>query len=535
MNNLKIGGRLTVAFGFVILLLIGVAAVAMIRLSDFSQSVEQLVHETYVKSELAHQIKDAANLAARNLRNAVISRSDDEATQYLDKIAQTRSSNAAAVEKLGALIHFERGRQLFDDMKAAQARYVAARAKIIDLIRQGHKDEARDAMFGELRTEQNAYFNALDGLVKFQADLMIQSGEEDISASRTAALMITALGVAAIALATVCGWWITRSVAQPARAALDSANRVAQGDLTSHIEATSNDEMGQLMRALQTMNASLLRTIGGVRNGIDAISAAAEQISSENTALAARTEEQAASLEQTAASMTQLTETVKQNTDNARQANLLATGASDIADTGHTAVQEMVDTIGRVNDGAAKISEITGLIEGIAFQTNILALNAAVEAARAGEQGRGFAVVASEVRMLAQRSSAAAKEIKELIETSVTLIQDGSRQAGKVGATVEEIKQAVRNVSAIVAEISSASEQQTGGIEQVHSAISHIDRTTQQNTALVEEAAAAAVSLEEQAHTLRAAISVFKVDDRGPVQQHAQGMRSPTRMKLLSR
>ena len=389
------------------------------------------------------------------------------------------------------------------------------RAKVIDLIEQGRKDEARDATFGELRTEQNAYFDALDKVVKFQSELMTQSGDEAVADAHTAALVIIALAAAAAALATVCGWLITRSVTKPVREAVDSANRVAHGDLTSHIEAKANDEMGQLMRALQAMNASLVRTIGGVRNGIEAIAAAAEQISSENTELAGRTEEQAASLEQTAASMTQLTETVTQNTGNAHQAKLLATDASAIADTGYAAVQAMVDTIGRVNDSAAKISEITGLIEGIAFQTNILALNAAVEAARAGEQGRGFAVVASEVRTLAQRSSAAAKEIKALIETSVAMNQAGARQASAVGSTVEKINRAVKNVSAIIAEISTASEQQSAGIEQVHSAIGQMDHVTQQNAALVEEAAAVARSLEEQAVGLNVAISVFKIDARG--------------------
>ena len=514
MRNLKISARLTVGFGFVITLLIGISLFAVVEINASKYRIQQMAEETYLKSELAHQLKDNTNLSARNLRNALLSRSTEEARQYLQKIEDTRTSNAAVMEKLGALIHSQQGRLLFDGMKAHQVSYVAARAKVIGLIVQGRKEEATDAMFGELRKEQAAYFDAQDKVVRFQADLMIESSKGAVVTARTAVLVIAALATAAIVLATVCAWWITRSVTGPALKAVESASRIAQGDLTLQIEAKTNDEMGQLMRALETMNASLISTVSGVRSGIEAINSAAERISSENTALAGRTEEQAASLEQSAASMTQLTDMVKQNADNARLANSVAVDASSIADMGQIVVREMIETIDKVNERASKISEITGVIEGIAFQTNILALNAAVEAARAGEQGRGFAVVASEVRSLAQRSAAAAKEIKVLIETSVGLIQDGARQASEVGERVERIKQAVKHVLEVVAEISAASGQQAAGIDEVHTAISQIDQATQQNAALVEEAAAAARALEEQSVELRAAISVFKVDER---------------------
>jgi methyl-accepting chemotaxis protein len=511
MKNLKISARLSLGFGFVIVLLIGVAALAVIHLGAANGRVQDLVHDKYAKSELAHHIKDNANLSARSLRNAVLAGSTEEAKRYIDAISAVKADNHAMISELDALIRSDEGRALSADMKEQQARYVAERAKVIELLQQGRKDDARDAMFTSLRTVQTAYFNSLDKLVKYQADLMKRTGEETSSAAHTAAVTIAALAAIAIALAVVCTWSITRSVAVPARVAVDSAHRVSSGDLTSHIEATTNDEMGQLMRALQKMNAGLVSMIGGVRNSVEAISAAAGQISSENTALAGRTEQQAASLEQTAASMTQLTETVKQNTDNARQATRLATDASDVAVTGHAAVQAMVQTIGQVNDSAGKISEITGLIEGIAFQTNILALNAAVEAARAGEQGRGFAVVAGEVRTLAQRCAAAAKEIKELIDSSVALIQDGARQAGEVGDTVERIKDVVDKVSAIVTDIAAASEQQSQGIEQVHTAVNQLDQVTQQNAALVEEAAAASQALERQAGELSSAVAMFRL------------------------
>jgi methyl-accepting chemotaxis protein len=513
MNNLKIGVRLASAFGLLIMLLVGISILAAAQLKAASQRSQELVGETYAKVELAHQIKDNANFAARQLRNALLAGNADEVARYLEEVEQVRVKTAPLSQQLDALVRSAEGRRLFDQMKAAQSRYRDVRAKAIDLVKQGQKDAARDLLFGDLRKEQQAFFGALDGVVKHQAERMIQSGNETAAAASNATVTITILAVVATALAVLCGWAITRSVAAPVQAAVASANRVAGGDLTGRIEARTNDEKGQLMRALQKMNASLAQIIGGVRTSVETINSAAQQIASENAALASRTEEQAASLEQTAASMTQLTETVKQNTDNAQQAKTLAANASDIADTGHVAVQDMLDMIDRVNDSATQISEITSLIEGIAFQTNILALNAAVEAARAGEQGRGFAVVAGEVRSLAQRSATAAKEIKQIIETAVGMIQDSSRQAGKVGNSVNEVKQAVRQVLEIVAEISIASQQQTEGIEQVHSAVSQIDLVTQQNAALVEESAAASRSLEEQASELRAAIAVFKVDE----------------------
>ncbi|MEM5388749.1 methyl-accepting chemotaxis protein [Paraburkholderia phymatum] len=516
MNNLKIGVRLSAAFGLLIALLIGISILAATQLRAASQRTQELVTETYVKVDLAHQLKDYANFAARQMRAALLARDADEVTKYLEQVQQTRIKYDPAIKQLDALIRSTEERKLFDEMRAVQLHYRDTRNRVADLTRQGHKDQAIDLSFDDLRKDQQTYFDALDNLVKFQTDLMVQSGNDAAAASRSATLTIAGTALAAIVLGIICSLAITRSVVAPARAAVESANRVAEGDLTVHVEARTHDEMGQLMQALQKMNGRLAQIIGGVRTSVETINSAASQIATENASLANRTEQQAASLEQTAASMTQLTETVKQNADNAHEAKALAADASDIADTGHSAVQEMLGTIGRVNESATEISEITSLIEGIAFQTNILALNAAVEAARAGEQGRGFAVVASEVRSLAQRSSAAAKEIKGIIETSVDMIQDSARQAGEVGASVEKIKLAVRKVLDIVAEISTASEQQTDGIEQVHTAVNQLDHVTQQNATLVEESAAAARSLEEQAIELRTAISIFKVDTRLP-------------------
>ncbi|MGY6126006.1 methyl-accepting chemotaxis protein [Paraburkholderia strydomiana] len=514
MKKLKIGARLGAAFGFVIALLVLICVFAMAELGAAKGRIRELTEQRYAKSEYAHQIKDNAHFSAQNLRNALLSGTAGDADRYMDLIADSRHENQELVGRLDQLILAGDERQLFRSMKERQMKYVAVREEIIDMLKQGRMDEARDATFGELASTQTRYFQALDALVKHQSDRMIRCGNDAELAERNATWTIGALALSAILLSAVCGWSITRSISGPARVAVDSANRVARGDLTSRIDASSSDEMGQLMRALKKMNASLLRAIRGVRGSIESISSAAEQISSENTALAGRTEEQAASLEQTAASMTLLAETVKQTTDSARQANVLASDASQTADTGHAAVKAMIATMDQVSSSASKISEINGLIEGIAFQTNILALNAAVEAARAGEQGRGFAVVAGEVRTLAVRSSVAAKEIKELIQQSVGMIGKSSQQAEEVGAVVSRIKQAVADVSSIVAEISSASAQQAREIQQVHSAIDQMDHVTQQNATLVEEAAAAARSLDQQARELRTAISVFKVEEQ---------------------
>ncbi|MBS0423534.1 MAG: MCP four helix bundle domain-containing protein [Proteobacteria bacterium] len=319
---------------------------------------------------------------------------------------------------------------------------------------------------------------------------------------------VTILGVI---LSIIAGFLLIRAITRPLNEAVSVANAVASGDLTSRIEVNSTNETGRLLQALKAMNDNLLDLVGKVRNSTDSIATASGEIASGNSDLSQRTEEQASSLEETASSMEELTSTVRQNADNARQANQLAVGASEVAKKGGTVVGQVVDTMKSINESSNKIVEIISVIDGIAFQTNILALNAAVEAARAGEQGRGFAVVATEVRTLAQRSAAAAKEIKELINDSVTKVADGTRLVDEAGSTMEEIVTAVKRVTDIMSEISAASQEQSSGIEQVNQAVTQMDEATQQNAALVEEAAAAAESMKEQAQVLTLAVSSFKL------------------------
>ncbi|WP_411881079.1 methyl-accepting chemotaxis protein [Polaromonas sp. YR568] len=402
--------------------------------------------------------------------------------------------------------------KVYDGFKLNWDAYLVEHRKLIELSRANKRDEARALIRG--KSEKS--FDEASGYLDKMVALNIAEGQE---ASRlggvlfgNSRLWIIGLLVGSVALGLGLALFIARAVAGPLMAAVQVAKTVASGDLNSRIEVTSKDETGQLMQALKDMNDSLVGIVGQVRSGTDTIATASSQIAAGNHDLSSRTEEQASSLEETAASMEELTSTVKQNADNARQANQLAVSASGVAVKGGSVVAEVVGTMGAINASSRKIVDIIGVIDGIAFQTNILALNAAVEAARAGEQGRGFAVVAAEVRNLAQRSAAAAKEIKTLIDDSVSKVEEGSSQVAQAGRTMDEIVDSVKRVTDIMAEITAASQEQTSGIEQINQAITQMDQVTQQNAALVEEAAAAASSLQEQAGNLLQVVSVFKLD-----------------------
>ena len=375
-------------------------------------------------------------------------------------------------------------------------------------------DSAR-AVDESVRSIDRAPTKKIDDIVSYiegeSHRLLGAMAEEREAAQRRSAITLLAIVVTTLVLGGVAMTWLARSITHPLNDAIAIAQTVSHGDLSAPIEVRSSDEIGELLDALKNMQDSLAGIVRKVRSGTEAIANASQEIASGNLDLSARTEQQASSLSETAASMGQLTVTVKQNGENANQASTLAGNASAVAARGGEAVAQVIDTMGAINASSRKIVDIIGVIDGIAFQTNILALNAAVEAARAGEQGRGFAVVASEVRNLAQRSAAAAKEIKELINDSVTQVENGSRLVGQAGSTMDDVVASVSGVSTIISDIAVASSAQNEGIDQINLAIAQMDGVTQQNAALVEEAAAAAEAMKQQALNLAEAVSIFKI------------------------
>ena len=399
----------------------------------------------------------------------------------------------------------------------------------IDALKNNNIDEAKRIANGplvELFTPQRDDINDLIKLQLSVAKALYDESQNNYNLSKYISIGAMALGVA---LAAFFGIFLIRAITRPLETSIRIASNVAAGDLTQKIEVNATNEFGQLLQALKNMNTSLVDIVGEVRVGTESIASASGQIAAGNLDLSNRTEAQAGSLEETASAMEELTSTVKQNADNARQANQLAATASEVATKGGAVVSEVVMTMGAINESARKIADIIGVIDGIAFQTNILALNAAVEAARAGEQGRGFAVVATEVRSLAQRSAAAAKEIKLLIDDSVDKVEQGNKQAAQAGTTMNEVVSSVQRVTDIMSEISAASREQSQGIEEVNQAITQMDETTQQNAALVEEAAAAAKSLQDQANHLEELVNKFQLEGG-----HRRTQPSRTPMKTIS-
>jgi methyl-accepting chemotaxis protein len=511
LANLKIAQRLALGFGALCLILVAIQTFSINMLGKVNEGTADLVSRRVPNILATTTVLAEVNDAAIALRNMILSDDPADRQKQLDEIAASRKTALENLDKLRQSVASPAGQALVERMAVANDRYIKGQQDMVVRINGGDEAEMRRYMKVVMRPILGDLKLAVNELLALQVSVASKTASEAQQAFESTRILMIVLAAASLALAGLIGWWITRSITRPIARALEVASTVAAGDLTSRIEVTTTDETGQLLQALKTMNESLVRTVITVRSGTETIATASGEVAAGSLDLSARTEQQAGSLEETASSMEELTSTVKQNADNARQANVLAEAASQVAERGGRVIGDVVGTMDRINSSAGKIADIIGVIDGIAFQTNILALNAAVEAARAGEQGRGFAVVASEVRNLAQRSAAAAKEIKGLIGDSTQAVQAGGKLVGEAGATMQEIVESVRRVTDIMSEISAASVEQTAGIEQINEAITQMDQVTQQNAALVEQAAAASASMQEQAANLTRAVSVFQV------------------------
>jgi methyl-accepting chemotaxis protein len=517
LANMKVGVRLGLGFALVLVLLVMVTVVGLLRMAQIQNRLDHVVSVNNVVTRLVVDMRNNVSERVTSLRTLTLMTDPADMEPELNRFKEQTAKYDALQQKLAdkfALEASSEEKALLAQVKEAQGVAMPAIAKASELYLANNAMEATRVMVKEIRPAQKKWLDALDQLGAMEDKQNTQAqvdAEAAFASARSFMLILLAL---AVGLGVAAAYVITRGLlkqlgGEPGYTAR-IAGSIAEGDLSLAINTKTTDR-GSLLVEMKQMRNSLVDIVSQVRRGTQTITTASREIAAGNVDLSARTELQASSLEKTASAMEELTSTVKQNADNAREANQLAATASDVARKGGEVVSQVVGTMGEINSSASKIADIIGVIDGIAFQTNILALNAAVEAARAGEQGRGFAVVASEVRNLAQRSAAAAKEIKTLIGDSVEKIGRGSKLVGQAGVTMEEVVDSVKRVTDIMSDIAAASAEQSAGIEQVNLSIIEMDGMTQQNAALVEQAAASFQSLQDQAAELQRVVSIFKL------------------------
>ncbi|MFC7516737.1 methyl-accepting chemotaxis protein [Herbaspirillum sp. GCM10030257] len=513
MRSVRIGTRLTIGFSIILIMLVFVVITGNVISARNNHALKVALESANTKITLATDMRSALLQAAIATRNVALQTEVTE-TQREQAIAETEYKRYAALhEKIVAAGLSPAEKAILDNIARINKEMAEPFVQVIGLALLFETEAAAKVLSSTIDPLSRKAMSETNKLVDIQKAYASEVMLATAAASKQLQIKLYLIGAAALVVGMACAWVLTRSITHPLQHAVTLAEKVASGDLTSKVDVIGKDEISNLLTALKHMNGNLYDTISKVRNGTDTIASASTQIAAGNLDLSSRTEQQASSLEETASSMEELTSTVRQNSDNARQANQLAQSASDVAVKGGVVVGQVVDTMTSINTSSKRIVDIIGVIDGIAFQTNILSLNAAVEAARAGEQGRGFAVVATEVRSLAQRSANAAKEIKSLIDASVANVDAGTRLVDEAGVTMGEIVDSVKRVTDIMAEIMAAGQEQTSGIEQINQAISQMDHVTQQNASLVEEAAAAAESLQEQARSLSDVVSAFKLND----------------------
>ena len=512
LTNMRIGSRLGVGFAIVLIMSVIATSFALVNARANAEATKQMMAKPLAKERIVSDWYVLIYSAI--VRTALIARSSDDtlSATFADSISASVKNGTALMGSIDALIDNDEERALYKEAGALRDKYQAGKIAVMNARKSGDAAEAERQFKDVFTPAADAYQAKVKDFLSLQRKQIDATAKAIDEANDRSTMLLSILTVLLVAIGSAAAWVISRSITVPLKSAVSVAATVAEGDLTTRFsEQTAGDEIGELMTALKAMNDSLRRVVSEVQNGTHTIATASSQIASGNQDLSSRTEQQASSLEETASSMEELTSTVRQNAENAKQANQLAKAASDVAEKGGSIVGQVVDTMGSIDASAKKIVDIIGVIDGIAFQTNILALNAAVEAARAGEQGRGFAVVASEVRNLAQRSAGAAKEIKELIGNSVEQVDIGARLVQQAGSTMDDVVASVRRVTDIMGEITSASSEQSIGIDQVNTAITQMDQVTQQNAALVEQAAAAAESMQDQAANLARLADSFKL------------------------
>ncbi len=518
ISNIKIGTRLMIGFGLVLLCTTAVLVFGLWRMSALNTNTELIVNEKVGSLTGSMAMREAGWSIALSLRKVATPTDATEGERETARLATLLDAYAKAEDTVKKYSTDEADKATLASAIAEKQAILPVVEKIKSHAAGGNYFDAASMLKTDFAPLHDKWMAALVALADHQQKVMAATSAASQENYVNTRLGMLGVGIFTIALGAFIALLITRTITGPLQNAASIADTIARGDLTTRIEAIGTDEAGRLVQSLKTMQGNLVSTVNNIKQGTETISLASREIASGNADLSSRTESQASSLEETASSMEELTTTVKQNAENARQANQLVVSASDYAVKGGRVVGQVVDTMGSIKESSRKIVDIIGVIDGIAFQTNILALNAAVEAARAGEQGRGFAVVAAEVRNLAQRSAGAAKEIKALIGDSVEKVDAGGKLVDEAGKTMDEIVTSVKHVADIMSEITAASQEQSSGIEEVNRAIAQMDEMTQQNAALVEQAAAAAESMQDQSVKLADAVAVFKL---GMDSQHA--------------